>query len=64
MVGARSGRRSHFGPGYRVLIDDIPTTASSLAKTHVISATIDDSSDEILIHGVTLGGKVVFQPTI
>ena len=64
VVGARVGPSVSLRAGYRVLIDDIPTTASSLAKTQVISATIGDSSDEILIHGVTLGGKVVFQPTI
>jgi hypothetical protein len=61
VVGFRIGPSTSLRAGYRVLfIDDIPTAASSLSKTQVISATIADSSDEILIHGFTLGGKVVF----
>jgi hypothetical protein len=61
VAGVRIGPSFSLRAGYRVLfIDDIPTAASSLSKTQVISATIADSSDEILIHGFTLGGKVVF----
>lgn len=61
VAGVRIGPSFSLRAGYRVLfIDDIPTAASSLSKTQVISATITDSSDEILIHGFTVGGKVVF----
>ena len=60
-VGVRIGPAASLRAGYRVLfIDDIPTAASSLSKVQVISATFADSSDEILIHGFTVGGKVVF----
>lgn len=60
-LGVRIGPSISLRAGYRVLfIDDIPTAASSLSKTQVISATINESSDDILIHGVTLGGKVTF----
>jgi hypothetical protein len=60
-VGVRVGPSISLRAGYRVLfIDDIPTAASSLSQTQVISATINNSSDEILIHGFTLGGKVTF----
>ncbi len=60
-VGVRVGPSISLRAGYRVLfIDDIPTAASSLGQTQVISATINNSSDDILIHGFTLGGKVTF----
>lgn len=60
-VGVRIGPSISLRGGYRVLfIDDIPTAASSVDKTQVVSAMINSSSDEILIHGFTLGGKVVF----
>ena len=60
-VGVRVGPSISHRAGYRVLfIDDIPTAASSLSQTKVVSATINNSSDDILIHGFTLGGKVTF----
>jgi hypothetical protein len=61
VAGVRIGPSFSLRAGYRVLfIDDIPTAASSLSKTQVVSATVADSSDEILIHGFTVGGKVTF----
>jgi hypothetical protein len=61
VAGVRIGPSFSLRAGYRVLfIDDIPTAASSLSKVRVLGATFADSSDEILIHGFTVGGKVVF----
>jgi hypothetical protein len=61
VLGFKLGPSTSLRAGYRVLfIDDIPTAAAAIDKTQVISGTFRDVSDEILIHGFTLGGKVVF----
>ena len=60
-VGVMVGQSTSLRAGYRVLYLDGVTTAPSIVdKAEIIPATIRGSSEDILIHGVTLGLKTVF----
>jgi hypothetical protein len=60
-VGVMLGPSTSLRAGYRVLyIDSVPTAPSIIAKTEVIPGKIKDASDDVLVHGVTLGVKTTF----
>jgi hypothetical protein len=41
-------------------LNDVPTAPSIIDKTQVIPETIREAKDDVLVHGVTLGLKVVY----
>lgn len=60
-AGVRIGQSFSLRAGYRVLfIDDIATAPALVDQVDVINTSIGEARDEILIHGVTVGGKFVF----
>jgi hypothetical protein len=61
VAGVKIGPSFSLRAGYRVLfIDDIATAPGLVDKVDVLNASISEANDEILIHGVTVGGKFVF----
>ena len=60
-AGFRLGQSVALRAGYRIFyLSDVPTAPSIIDKTEVIPGTIREAKDDVLVHGVTLGLKVVY----